>query len=126
MRGRGGAKRSAGRRWECATEACRIAMAEAGWIAYRVMPANTFLKRLRGLIGRRPEDCTCEVLWFPACSSVHTFFMGHALDVVFADEEGRVLLSLEGVPPCRVVSCRGAAFALERFSVDGRFERDGG
>lgn len=95
---------------------CRIAMVHTGWGACRVIAANTFFKRLRGFIGRRPERCAGDVIWFSKCSSVHTFFMGHALDIVFADKEGRVLLSLEGVPPCRIVWCRGASFVLERFS----------
>lgn len=98
---------------------CRIAMAHVGWGACRVIVANTFFKRLRGLIGRRPERCAGDVLWFPECSSVHTFFMGCALDIVFADGEGGVLLSLEGVPPWRIVRCHGASSALERFSRRG-------
>lgn len=96
---------------------CRIAMAHVGWSASRIIEANTFFKRLRGLIGASPELCVGDALWFPKCSSVHTFFMGCALDIVFADKEGGVLLSLKGVPPCRVVRCRGASFVLERFSV---------
>lgn len=100
---------------------CRIAIAHAGWGTCRVIAANTFFKRLRGLIGRRPRQCTSDVIWFPKCSSVHTFFMTHALDIVFADKEGRVLLSLEEVPPCRIIRCQGASFVLERFSRGRQF-----
>lgn len=95
---------------------CRIAMARAGWCARRVIVVRAFFKRLRGLIGRKSDECADDVFLFPKCSSVHTFFMTHALDIVFADKEGRVLLSLEEVPPCRIVWCRGASFVLERFS----------
>ena len=95
---------------------CRIAMAHAGWCACRVIVVRAFFKRLRGLIGGKSDECADDVFLFPKCSSVHTFFMTHALDIVFADKEGRVLLSLEEVPPCRIVWCRGASFVLERFS----------
>lgn len=101
---------------ESAVHACRAAMASVGWTSRRVVVADTFLKRLRGMIGRRFQDIGDDVWLFPRCTSVHTFLMGDALDIVFADRDGRVLLALEGVPPCRVVGCRGAAYALERLS----------
>lgn len=102
----------------CCNGSCRDAMARVGWSSCRVVAADTYLKRLRGMIGRKPEGCEGDAFWFPACSSVHTFFMSRPLDVVFADERGKVLMSLERVPPGRVVRCKGASFVLERFSVE--------
>jgi uncharacterized membrane protein (UPF0127 family) len=40
--------------------------------------------------------------------------MRFALDVDFLDGEGRVVRRVEGVPPRRVVRCRGAVAVLER------------
>lgn len=52
-------------------------------------------------------------LLIPRCSSVHTFGMRFALDLVFLDGEGRTLREVRGVPRSSVVSCRGAAEVLE-------------
>jgi uncharacterized protein len=52
-------------------------------------------------------------LLIPHCRSVHTFGMLFALDLVFLDADGRPLREVRGVPPSRVVSCRGAAAVLE-------------
>ena len=43
-------------------------------IAQTVERAESFLKRLKGLMGRRsfPED---RALWISSCRSIHTFFM---------------------------------------------------
>lgn len=57
-------------------------------------------------------------LLIPHCSSVHTFGMRFALDVVFLDEYGRPLREVRGVPPLRVVGYRGAAEILETPAAD--------
>ena len=52
--------------------------------------ARSFRARLLGLafLRRLPPDCG---LLIPRCSSVHTFGMRFALDVVFLDGDGEVL-----------------------------------
>jgi uncharacterized membrane protein (UPF0127 family) len=69
--------------------------------------------RLLGLalLPRAPPDRCALVL--PRCGSVHTVGMRFALDVVFLDAGGRVLRVARGVPPWRVVSCRGAVAVVE-------------
>jgi uncharacterized membrane protein (UPF0127 family) len=52
-------------------------------------------------------------LLIPRCSSVHTFGMRFALDVLFLDEAGEVIDERRAVPPLRVVRCAGAAAVLE-------------
>ena len=68
--------------------------------------------RLLGLALLRRERAGPGLL-ISRCSSIHTFGMRFALDVVFLDDEGRTLCELAGVPQSRVVSCRGAAAVLE-------------
>lgn len=65
------------------------------------------LKRLRGFGG---------VLMLAPCRDVHTFGMGHPIDIAFVASEGRVLASYRGVPPGRRLRCRKAAAVLERFA----------
>ena len=72
--------------------------------------ATGFRARLLGLAFRARA---AEPLLIPRCRSVHTFGMRFAIDVVFLDAGGRVLGVASNVPPCRVVSCRGAAAVVE-------------
>jgi uncharacterized membrane protein (UPF0127 family) len=52
-------------------------------------------------------------LLIPRCSSVHTFGMRFALDIVFLNRDGEVIAERRSVPPRRFVACRGAAAVLE-------------
>ncbi|MGH9845497.1 MAG: DUF192 domain-containing protein [Blastocatellia bacterium] len=65
------------------------------------MLANTFFKRLRGLMFRRrlPPD---EALWLRPCNGVHTFWMLFAIDVIFLDRELRIVKLVENMRPFRV------------------------
>ena len=78
----------------------------------RLFVARAPLARLLGLafLARAPPRCA---LLIPRCRSVHTAGMRFALDLVFLDRAGRVLRVARGVPPWRVVGCRGAAAVLE-------------
>ena len=54
-------------------------------IANEVIEANTFFTRARGLLGKS-EFSDNSTMWFPRCSSIHTFFMKFVIDVVFVDK----------------------------------------
>jgi uncharacterized membrane protein (UPF0127 family) len=83
----------------------------------RLFVARSRRARLLGLamMPRAPPAGWALVL--PRCSSVHTVGMRFALDVVFLDAGGCVLRVARGVPPWRVVSCRGAAAVVEAPAV---------
>jgi Uncharacterized ACR, COG1430 len=72
--------------------------------------ATGFRARLLGLAFRRR---TAGPLLIPRCRSVHTFGMRFPIDVVFLDADVEVLRVAERVPPCRIVSCRGARAVVE-------------
>ena len=78
----------------------------------RVFVARPFRVRLLGLAFLRhlPPDCG---LLIPRCSSVHTFGMRFALDVVFLDEHGEVLRVRRHMAPRRVAWVRGASCVVE-------------
>jgi uncharacterized membrane protein (UPF0127 family) len=67
----------------------------------RVERAETVMVRARGVWPDHgwPVD---RVLLIPACRAVHTFGLRAALDVVFSDEEGRVIVVHGTLPPWRV------------------------
>jgi len=87
----------------------------------RLHEASSHRARLVGLalLDRLPPG---HALLLPRCSSVHTFGMRFALDVVFLDGDEHPLRTFERVGPGRVVCCPGARAALEtRAGEAGRF-----
>lgn len=76
--------------------------------------AETPWERARGLIGR-PPPAPGTVMGFRRCRALHTCFMRHPLDVLFADRDGRAVRVLRGVRPWRLFVWGGwrAATAYE-------------
>ena len=81
----------------------------------RIVIATSMITRARGLLGTHAQwgDGNRVLVLIP-CKSVHTLGMRYALDIAFVDRNGIVLRSERNVKPGRVLSCRGAAFVLER------------
>jgi uncharacterized membrane protein (UPF0127 family) len=78
----------------------------------QITVASSIPARTRGLLGRRSLEPGEGLLLRPA-GSVHTMFMRFPIDVVFLDEELRVLAVAEAVRPWRVKARRGARAVLE-------------
>ncbi|MBW9275224.1 MAG: DUF192 domain-containing protein [Candidatus Thiodiazotropha sp. (ex. Lucinisca nassula)] len=74
--------------------------------------ADSYLTRLRGLLGKKRLDDS-DGLLLERCASVHTFWMRYPLDLVFMDKKGKVVKCQEGVKPFRTASARGAYYTLE-------------
>ena len=90
---------------------------EALWVdgratGLRVGRAESMCSRARGVW---PGDSwpVDRVLLIPACRAVHTFGLRVALDVVFSDEEGRVIALHGALPPWRVRHHRAACATWE-------------
>lgn len=82
-------------------------------VATNVQIAKGVLSRMVGLLNRSHVEPS-EGLWFPSCSTIHTVGMRQEIDVVFLDENHRVVRTLCGVPPNRLaVSCLNAAAVVE-------------
>jgi hypothetical protein len=79
----------------------------------RIMLADTFLKRLRGVVGTRRLARGGGVLLSP-CRAVHTLGCMQSLDVVFIDRRGSVVALYPNLRPMRVTRWVGEAeYALE-------------
>lgn len=63
--------------------------------------ADGFWTRLRGLIGHRPLEAG-EGLMIKPCNSVHTFFMGFPIDVVYVCDAGEVVGLAPELAPYRM------------------------
>ena len=81
-------------------------------IAERLCLADTFWKRLRGLLGTR-EFPAGNALLIQPCSGVHMFGMRYPLDLLFVDDRDVVVETVESLAPGRIKSCRRAAYVVE-------------
>ncbi|MBJ6751051.1 DUF192 domain-containing protein [Geomonas anaerohicana] len=70
-------------------------------LAQDVSVADTFLSRLRGLLGKG-ELPQGQGLWIKPCNSVHTFGMKFPIDVAFLDVELRVVAVSTTLSPNRL------------------------
>ncbi len=82
-----------------ATSLCGVRDAASGeTLADRVRPAHTHWSRLRGLLGTRALEPGAG-LWLKPCNQVHMIGMRYAVDLVFLDDELRVLRTIAGLRP---------------------------
>lgn len=71
-------------------------------IATQVKVAKNFFTRTIGLLSRKSLSKE-EGLVIKPCSSIHTFFMKFAIDVLFVDKKGQIVALYENVKPWRVL-----------------------
>ena len=86
--------------------------------------AESFYQRARGLLGRNPEDVTFCLL-FIDCKSVHTYCMKENIDLIFFNKKLQVIKSFTDIKPRQVFICRQAYGALERFSKQEFWPKEG-
>jgi uncharacterized membrane protein (UPF0127 family) len=81
-------------------------------VCERCSIADSFLPRLRGLLGRRDLPSGEGILLSPS-SSIHTFFMRFPIDAVFLDRAFRVVGVAPNVRPWRLAGRKRARRVLE-------------
>jgi hypothetical protein len=91
-------------------------------VAESVTVADSTLRRLRGLLGKRDLPSGHGVLLRPAWS-IHTAFMQFPIDVVFLDADQIVIKIVPNLSPFKTASCRGAREIVELRA--GECERRG-
>lgn len=96
----------------CAAHAPSLVHGPIGLHGLTLHVAASFGARAGGLLVRPPLG-TDEALWLSPCNSVHTAFMGYAIDVIFVGGDGRVMRVADRLAPWRMAGCWGAAGALE-------------
>ena len=70
-------------------------------IVTNIIHANTFLTRLKGLMGRKTLSQDTGLLLEP-CDSVHTFHMQFPIDVIFLNQDNKVIHIEYGMKPNQV------------------------
>lgn len=61
---------------------------------------NTFWKRFLGLMGKKNIK---EIIVFPKCNSIHTFFMKEPIDVIMTSQNGNILHIYHSLKPWRII-----------------------
>ncbi len=83
-------------------------------IASKAKMADSFLKRLVGLMGKNGlENDECLVI--TPCNSIHTFFMKFPIDVIFMDKDCKVVKLIRGVDPKKMVMPVSGAHSVAEF-----------
>jgi len=86
-------------------------------VVRNLIPAETGLERMRGLLGRDTLPSDTGLLLRP-CRSIHMWFMRFAIDAAFLDKELNVLKVVRSLQPWRVAwAPRGTHCVLE--TADG-------
>jgi len=70
-------------------------------LADNAKPADTFLKRLIGLLNRKALN-KGEALILAPSNCIHSFFMRFTIDAIFLDKSGKVIKTLLSFKPFRV------------------------
>jgi len=65
-----------------------------------IIAANTFSKRLMGLMGKTNIDYG---ILFPKCNAIHTYFMKENIDVVGLNQENQIIYIYRDVPKNKIV-----------------------
>ena len=90
---------------------CLINITKNSIIANKIIIADKFWTRTRGLIGKRDlkED---EGLLLAPCNAVHMMFMRFPIDVIFLDKDFVVVKIMEGLRPWRTSPIVRGAFQV--------------
>lgn len=85
-------------------------------VCENALMADTFLKRLKGLLGRKYLNDKESMVIHP-CSGIHTFFMKFNIDLVFLDGEKNIIKKIEDIAPNKVVkNVKNARYVIEMDS----------
>ena len=71
------------------------------YLPVKVILADNFFTRLRGLTGRTSLNLDEGLLLRP-CNGVHTYFMKFAIDVIYISRDGKILKIVEGLKPNKI------------------------
>lgn len=82
-------------------------------ICQNVIIANSFIKRLKGLMFTKELSPDSAVYIHP-CSQIHTFFMNYNIDVLYLDHNYKILAIDEKMKPGKIgKSVKGAVAVIE-------------
>ena len=72
--------------------------------------ANTFKKRLLGLMGKKNIT---KGIFFPKTSSIHTFFMKEDIDIIMIDKNNKVIYYKKNLSKNKIIIKKKAYHTIE-------------
>lgn len=81
-------------------------------VADRSDVANSFWRRLKGLLGTTSLEAGGGLVIRP-CSSVHTFGMAYSIDVLFMNDEDQIIKIVAAMEPGRMAWAVGSQYVIE-------------
>ena len=84
---------------------CVFNQTRQSFLSYRITVADTHLRRMVGMLGRRKSNGGEGLLVVPS-KGIHTIGMLFPIDVVYLDEECRVIHLIEHLAPFSVTPIR--------------------
>lgn len=81
-------------------------------IASNAGVADTFLTRLKGLLGTKRLETGKGIVIRP-CSSIHTVGMNYDIDVLFLDSYDSVIKVISKMPASRFSVCQKSSYVVE-------------
>lgn len=100
---------------------CVFNQTRGSFLSLGLAVAETHLSRLIGLLGKRVLKPN-EGLWLVPCQGIHTIGMLFPLDVVYLDENCRVLHMIEHLSPFSITSIRRNCESVLELPVRSIFE----
>jgi uncharacterized protein len=76
----------------------------------RIITANTFNKKLKGLIGQKSINYG---MFFPNVKSIHTFLMKEPIDIIGLNQNNQVVEIYPNVKPNRIIFLHNSKHTLE-------------
>jgi uncharacterized membrane protein (UPF0127 family) len=87
-------------------------------IARNVIVADSALKRMKGLLGKRKIE-EGESIWIKPCKGVHTVGMRFPIDVIFLDKSNVVMAIRKNLLPNRITRLYLGAAGVIELSAGG-------
>ncbi|MCL6570229.1 MAG: DUF192 domain-containing protein [Bacillus sp. (in: Bacteria)] len=79
-------------------------------IPYQIKMADSFFKRLKGLMFRK-DPIKDEGLWIVPCNAVHMFFMKFAIDIVLLNKQNEVVMVYHSLRPWKMTKPEKTAYS---------------
>lgn len=93
-------------------------------IAFNARIADNFLTRLIGLLLTSRLD-RGDALIISSCNRIHTIGMKYPIDVIFLDQNYKVVKIAFNLSSCKISTCLNASYVIEMPSGIGRSSRTG-
>ena len=80
-----------------------------------IKECKSFYSRLMGFMFKKNIN---EILMFPKCNSIHTFFMSSKIDVYMTDKNNKILFIYKSLTPWKIILPKRGVYYTYETPVD--------